>query len=313
MILTPASTPIATERARIIADTFAICCSLLTFITATNRPTNTVKPRTNAAPFNISVGDNMPTNLHTPTINIIENDIDNSNPPSLAIFLSLPICVALTNSLTKPMNASANAAPAIISVGSSILTSLQIPTMSPIAIAILIIMLPSLCMFLSPSMESAILPKTPVNIINATAKPAPFIISPLDNVPANLHTPTISNIAMDNLVIRAANLVTSSATPLAVIFWQTYIKPRIAPINTANPTNPPIASGRLMDPISLTVRASSPIATAIDIKPFFSPSILAPSFPIFTEAFDIRLLATAKATKTPASHVIIPAAFTILV
>ena len=82
---TAASAPIATENAKIVAATFAVCCPLDILVIFTKALTNNKNPLTNTTPARISSGFNNDANLQTPTINNIEIEIDINKPPSFAI------------------------------------------------------------------------------------------------------------------------------------------------------------------------------------------------------------------------------------
>ena len=82
---TAANAPIATENAKIVAATFAVCCPLDMLVTFTNALTNNKNPLTNTMPAKISSGFNNDTNLQTPTISNIDTEIDINKPPSFAI------------------------------------------------------------------------------------------------------------------------------------------------------------------------------------------------------------------------------------
>ena len=82
---TPARIPIAIDTAKMVPDTFAISCSLLTFNTWTKAATKTTNPTAKKAPFTMSFSLRSPASLHTPTISIIDTDIDINNPLICAI------------------------------------------------------------------------------------------------------------------------------------------------------------------------------------------------------------------------------------
>ena len=141
---TPASIAIERDMARIVPATLAIFCSLLTLRIDIIVLTKTTKPATNAVPLIISLTVNFPTSLQTPTISMREIDILKISPLSFAICCFFPILVTETRAFTKSTKAAEKAAPLNISSAESILTSLQTPTKSAIAIASLTAIPPTL-------------------------------------------------------------------------------------------------------------------------------------------------------------------------
>ena len=205
-------------------------------VTLTNIPVRTTNPKANAAPFFISSGDNLDTNLQTPAIKAIDADTPSNNPPSLAVFRPLSILVAIASNLTKPTNNNANTAPLIIAAGDNFLTILQTITISPIASANLIAIPPTLLM--SPFAVLA----TAVNAImkppRATTNNAPFPISGKLRLPMALHTFAMISNAADNSISINPNRSMFLKSAFFITLLSAQIKAIMLPIMTTNPANP---------------------------------------------------------------------------
>ena len=152
----------------------------------TNALTNITNAAANAAPLSISSADSIPTSLHTPTIRLIATD---------SLIIKLPILLACSPeslatfviAITKAANAAANIPPWIMSSADSPETNLHTPTIRSMAIASLVIILPTLSMFSIASPLTSF-PTTAMKAIKPTAIPArpikPFlacsgVISPI--------------------------------------------------------------------------------------------------------------------------------------
>ena len=126
---TAANTPMAIEKAIIVADTLAIWVSEATVETLIKALISRRNAPTKIIPFVISSGFSIPTSLHTPTNINNEKETDSNNPPIFAVPTSIPISVTafvklLINSKKAPMNTT----PFSISLGFSIPISLTTPT-----------------------------------------------------------------------------------------------------------------------------------------------------------------------------------------
>ena len=196
---TAARIPIAADIASMVPVTFAIFCSLPIVRIDTSTFSRRTNPATKAAPLIISSTDNIPTSLQTPTSSMSETDMLSIIPPTLANCCFLPILLLNTRAFTNITKAAANAAPFSISSTDNRLTSLHTPTISAIAIVTLITIPPTLLTLLPALFATLVIAIT--KIANAVANAAPFSISSPDRLPINLHTPTISIMASDNLTI----------------------------------------------------------------------------------------------------------------
>ena len=140
---TPTMSNMDTDTDKSKPPSFAICLSFPICVTFTRPLTNRTNAVAKAAPLSISSAFKVPANLHTPIISNMAIDIFKSIfPRSSALKLLIFVIAASAN--TNQRNATANAAPFIISEYFSILTSFTTPTIRSIAIDILINMLPSL-------------------------------------------------------------------------------------------------------------------------------------------------------------------------
>ena len=306
---TPASIPIATDIANIIAETFAICSlSPILRIDASFLIRNT-KPVMNAAPLIISSTDSRPISLQTLTSFTSENETLSNKPLSLAIWCFLTDLVVVINSLTKNTKAVAKAAPFSIFSADSCPASLQTWTIRVIATITPITIVPTFPTFLPELFATLVIELT--KIVNAAANAAPFSISSADNLPISLHTVTINIIAKDSLSIilpiLSMYLIPLRPDSLPMADKKTSIPPMIP----ARPIKPCIASSGFKPLIILTAAATRSIAMPIFSSEFCTPSMFTflDSASNATEADDNLLIAIDKPISTPANTTITPTAF----
>ena len=168
-----------------------------------------------------------------PAISSIATDIAKIVPPIFAISSSLAILVTSTRAATNPTKAKTKAPPFNISSGFNFAASFTIPIMSIIASDILSTIPPTLSIFLPPSSVIAVSART--NTRNAPANAAPFNISAVESIPANLTTPTIRSIAIAIFVSIFPSLSMFCA---GLPFTSTPNTVRTAPIAATIPANP---------------------------------------------------------------------------
>ena len=298
--ITPTISPIDTETDNNNPLILATLCQILVLVIDTRAFINTRNAAANAAPLSISLTDNMPANLTTPTISAIDVEIDNSKKLSLAIFESLSTLAAFRNTNTNAAKAPAKTAPLVISVGDNRPTSFTTPTISPIAIDILIIIPPSL-LILSPAKRD-IPDSRATNAVKAVTNTAPLAISAPDNNPMALTATAVSSNAVAIFfIIFPALSICFAESP----FTNVPNAHKIVPIATtipANPANPWTAFSRFIDPSNLTLAAISNTAVPIPTRPLLSPDRLSFLFALSIDTDDeVSLsIAIANAASTPA-------------
>ena len=197
--ITPTISAIDIETDKRRPPTFAMELpeSILTvFISAF---TNSINAAAKVAPFIISSGDNLPTSLTTPTMSVMDIEMDSNNVLSLAISVPRSTLTAFFKPYTNNTNAAANPAPFIISSGDNLPTSLTTPTMSVIAKAILTIIPPNLSTLLPPIVVTLV--RAVTKATKPTANATPFFISSEESIPTNLTTSVIRSIAVAILLI----------------------------------------------------------------------------------------------------------------
>ena len=196
---TAARIPIAADIASMIPVAFAIFSSLPILRIDTIFFSRITNPATKTTPLTISPRDSIPTSLQTPTNSMSETDMLSIILPTLANCCFLPILLLDTSVFTNITKAVANAAPFRISSTDNRFINLQSPTISAIAIVTLITIPPTLLTLLPALFATFVIAIT--KMPNAIANAAPLSISSSDRLPINLHTPTISIMASDNLTI----------------------------------------------------------------------------------------------------------------
>ena len=186
-----------------------------------------------------------------------------------------------------------------ISLGDKPDTSLTTPTIRPIAIAIRIIIPPSLSAIFPSTVATLVIAAT--NKPNATINVAPLAISAGDNLPMILAAMAMISIDVARrFIILPASPMFLADLPLTSFPYAAITAP-IAAIIPTRPLNPRSASSGFNLPMILTAVAINKIAAPILNKDVFNPLIAKPFSSLANDSPSSLFMANANATRIAAS------------